>query len=70
MEAQGYQYTLLKRATCENEVSWVLVFFFSHSNLGSRRSQQGQGLAQRDTASSVSSLHPVLPRDSILSKIH
>lgn len=41
MEAQHY--SLLRRATCENEVSGVLVFFFL-SNLGSGRSEQGQGL--------------------------
>lgn len=58
--------------TGENdEVSSVLVcgfFFFSIPNLGSGRSQGGQGLAQGDTAENGSLLHPVLPRDSILSK--
>lgn len=34
---------------CEDQLRWVLVFF-PYSNLGSVRSQQGQGLAQCDTA--------------------
>lgn len=46
---EAQHYSLLRRATCENEVSGVLVFFFL-SNLGSGRSAQGQGLAQRDGA--------------------
>lgn len=46
------------------------VWFFFWSNLGSGRSQQGQGIAQCDTAYHVSWLHPPpLPRDSICSKI-
>lgn len=65
---------LNKWATGENdEVSSVLIctlsFFFPHSNLGSGRSQWGQGLAQCDTAENGSLLHPVLPRDSILLKM-
>ena len=47
MEAQGYCYTLSKRAICEPSPSPAP----RHSNLGSGRSQQGQGLAQCDTAS-------------------
>lgn len=37
---------------CEDKLSSVVFFFFSppHSNLGSARSQQGQGIAQCDTA--------------------
>lgn len=42
MEAQGYYYTLPKWATCE-------LFPSPYSNLGSGRSQQGQGRAQCDT---------------------
>lgn len=48
---------------------YVVFFFFPHSNLGSGRSQWGQGLAQCDTAENGSLLHPVLPRDSILLKM-
>lgn len=40
-EAQGYYYTLPRRATVNSSPP--------HSNLGSGRSQQGQGRAQCDT---------------------
>lgn len=45
-------------------------FFFSpHSNLGSGRSQQGQGLAQCVTQPTKGHYFPVLPRGFILSKV-
>lgn len=68
MEAQCR--TCLKRATCENEELGPGLFFLFHSNLGSGRSPQGQGLAQCDPAQSGSLLGLVIPRDSILSRIH
>lgn len=58
-----------QKGHCEDELSSVLVFF-SYSDLGSARSQQGQGIAQCDTAENMSLLCPVLPRDSIVSKLH
>lgn len=73
-EAQGSHEALHKGDTGENDEvklgSGLCVYvFFSTANLGSGRSQGGQGLAQGDTAENGSLLHPVLPRDSMLSKM-
>lgn len=71
-EAQASHEALHKGDTGENDEvksGSGLCVFFSTANLGSGRSQGGQGLAQCDTAENGSLLHPVLPRDSILSKM-
>ena len=71
MEAQGPSQMghWWKRWSKFSSDLYVVFFFFPHSNLGSGRSQWGQGLAQCDTAENGSLLHPVLPRDSILLKM-